>query len=44
MYQSLRLLDMLVPEKELSIEIAEIDGVEIDNVNRSKAGKNKVFQ
>ena len=43
-YQCLRLLDMLIPEKELPIEVAEVDGVEVDNVDLAKAGEDKVLE
>lgn len=34
--QSLRLFDVLLSEQKLAIEIAEIDSVEIDDVNFTK--------
>lgn len=36
-YQSFRLLDMLVSEEELSVEIAQVDGIEVDDVDFTKA-------
>ena len=43
-YQSLRFLDMFVTEKELAIEVAEVNGVQVDNVNLTKAGEDKILQ
>lgn len=35
---------MLMSEEELSVEIAQIDGIEIDDVDFSKASKDEVLQ
>ena len=35
---------MFVAKKKLSIEVAEVDGVQINNVDLAEAGENKVLQ
>lgn len=35
---------MLMTKEELSVKIAEVDGVEIDNVDLAEAGEDKVLQ
>lgn len=35
---------MFVTEKELTIEVAEVDGVQINDVDFAEAGENKVLQ
>jgi hypothetical protein len=35
---------MLIPEKELPIEVAEVDGVEVDDVDLAKAGEDEVLE
>lgn len=35
---------MFSSEQELTIEIAQIDGVEIDDVNLTKAGEDEVLE
>ena len=35
---------MFVTEKKLSIEVAEVDGVQINDVDLAEAGENKVLQ
>ena len=35
---------MLVTEEELSIQITEVDGIQIDNVDLAEAGEDKVLQ
>lgn len=35
---------MFVAEKKLTIQIADVNGVKIDNVNFAKASKDEVFQ
>lgn len=35
---------MLVAEKKLAVEIAEVDGVEVDNVDLTKAGEHEVLE
>jgi hypothetical protein len=43
-YKSLRFLDMFVPEQELSVEIAQINSVEINDVDFPETCKDKVLQ
>lgn len=35
---------MLVAKQELAIEVAKVDGIEVDNVNLAKAGKDQVLE
>ena len=35
---------MFVTKEELTIEVAKVDGVQIDNVDLAEAGENKVLQ
>lgn len=35
---------MLMAEEELAIQVAEVYGIEIDNVDFSKAGEDEVLQ
>jgi hypothetical protein len=42
--QSLRLLDVLVTEKELAIEVAKIDCVKVDDVDFAEACEYQVLQ
>ncbi len=42
-HQSLGLLYMLLTEEELTIEVAEVDGVQVDDVDLAEAGENKVL-
>ena len=35
---------MLISKQKLPIEIAQIDGVEIDNMNLAEASENKILQ
>ena len=35
---------MLIAEQELAVEVAEVDGVEVYNVNLAKAGENEVLE
>ena len=35
---------MLMTEEELSIQITEVDGIQIDDVNFAEAGEDKVLQ
>lgn len=35
---------MLVTEEELPVEVAEVDGVEVNDVDFSEASANKVLQ
>ena len=43
-YQCLRLLDVLVAKQKLAVEVAEIDGVKVDNVDLAKAGEDEVLK
>jgi len=43
-YQCFRLLDVLVAEQELAVEVAQVDGVEVDDVDFAKAGENEVLE
>ena len=42
--QSLRLLDVLVSEKELSIEIAQINVIEVNDMDFAEPAENEVFE
>ena len=35
---------MFVPEEKLAIEIAEIDGVKVDNVNLTETSEDNILQ
>jgi hypothetical protein len=35
---------VLVAEQELAIEVAQVDGVEVDDVDLAKAGEDKVLE
>ena len=39
-----RLLDMFMSKEELPVEIAEIDGVKVDDVDLTKACKDEVLE
>jgi hypothetical protein len=43
-YNGLWLLDMFVSEEELAVEVAEVDGVEIDDVDFAEAGQGEVLE
>jgi hypothetical protein len=43
-YQSLWLFYMLVTKQKLAIEIAQVDGVEIDDVYFAEAGEHEVLE
>ena len=43
-HQSLRFFDMLMTKEELTIEVAEVDCVQIDNVDLPEAGEDKILQ
>lgn len=43
-HQGLGFLNVFMAEEKLSIEIAEVNGVEIDDVNLAKAGQNQVLE
>lgn len=42
--QSLRFLDMLVPEEELPVEVAQIDGVEVNNMDFAEAREDQILE
>ena len=43
-HQCLGLLDVLVAKQKLAVEVAEVDGVEVDNVDLAKAGEDEVLK
>lgn len=43
-HQGLGLLDVLVAEEELPVQVGEVDGVKVDDVNFAEAGKHKVLE
>jgi len=43
-YQRLGLFDVFVAEEELTVEVAEIDSVQIHDMNLSKACQDEVLQ
>lgn len=43
-HQSLGLLDVLVAEEELPVQVGEVDGVEVNDVDFAEAGKHKVLE
>lgn len=43
-HQGLGLLDVLMAEEELAIEVAQVDCVEIDNVDFAKPSKGEVLE
>lgn len=43
-YQGLGLLDVLVSEEELTVEIAQVNGVEVDDVDLAVTGEHEVLQ
>ena len=43
-YDSFRLLDVFVSEEELAVEVAQVDGVEIDDVDLAEAGQSEVLE
>ena len=42
--QSLGFLDVFLPEEELAIEVAQVDGVEVDDVDFAKPGQDEVLE
>lgn len=42
-YQSFRFLDVLVSEKELAVEIAQVDRIEVDDVDFSKTREDDIL-
>lgn len=43
-YQSLRFLDVFMSEEKLTIEVAQIDGIKIDDMDLTKPCKDEVFE
>lgn len=43
-HQSFRFLDMLLTEEELTVEVAEVDSVQINNVDLTEASEDKILQ
>ena len=43
-HQSLRLFYMLLTKKKLTIEVAEVDGVQINDMDFAEAGEDKILQ
>jgi hypothetical protein len=43
-HQCLGLLDVLIAEQELPVEVAQVDGVQIDNVNLPEAREDEVLE
>lgn len=43
-YQGLGFLDVLMPEQKLAVEVGEVDGVEIDDVDVAKSGEDEVLE
>lgn len=43
-HQSLGLLDMLLTKEELTVEVAEVDCVQINDVDLAEAGEDKILQ
>lgn len=43
-YQSLGLLDVLLVEQKLAVQVGEVDGVEVDDMDLAKAGEDEVLE
>jgi hypothetical protein len=43
-YQGFRLFDVLVAKQELPVEVAEVDRVQVDNVNLAEPGEDEVLE
>jgi hypothetical protein len=43
-HQGFGLLDMFMAEEELSIQVTEVDSIQIDYVDFAEAGKDEVFK
>lgn len=43
-YQGLRFLDMFMAKEELAIQVAQVNSIEVDNVNFAEPSKDKVFE
>lgn len=44
MYQCLRFLDVLLVKEELTIQVAQVDCVQVDNVDFAEAGEEEVLE
>jgi hypothetical protein len=42
--QGLRFLDVLMSEKELSVEIAQINGIEVNDMDFPKPAENEILE
>ena len=42
-YQSLRFLDVFMSEEELTIKVAQINSVKIDDMNLAEASKDEIL-
>jgi hypothetical protein len=42
--QRLRFLDVLMSEKELSVEIAQINGIEVNDMDFPKPAENEILE
>lgn len=43
-HQSFGLLDVFLSEQKLPVQVAQINGVKIDDVNLSKAGQDQILE
>lgn len=43
-YQRLGLLDVFVAKQELAIEVAQVNGIQVDDMNLAKASENQVLE
>jgi hypothetical protein len=43
-YQCFRLLDMFVSEEKLTVQVGEIDGIQVDDMNFSETAENEIFE
>ena len=43
-YQGFQFLDVFISEEELAVEVAQVDRVEVDDVDLSEANKDEVLQ
>jgi hypothetical protein len=43
-YYGLGLLDVFVPEQELTVQVAQIDCIKVDDVNLAEAGQDQVLE
>jgi hypothetical protein len=43
-YQRLGLFDVFVSEQKLPVEVAEVNGIEVDNVDFAEASEDKVLE